>query len=289
MPSPAEGFLAHRPRLFGLAYRMLGSRADAEDVLQDAYLRWQTARRDELESPEAWLVTVVTRLSIDRLRSAKVEREAYTGPWLPEPLVAPDPEVPERSLELADDISQAFLVMLEHLAPEERAVFLLREVFDADYPEVAQMLGKSESACRQMLHRAKERVHQQRPRFQVNPEAHKRLLARFAVAAASGDQEALRRLFAEDVSFTADGGGKVKSTTKPIQGAGRVMRLFWAINRRLGGHLSYREATINGQPGLLRFYDGALDATMSFVTDGERILDVYLVRNPDKLQHIHVA
>jgi len=289
MPSPAEGFLAHRPRLFGLAYRMLGSRADAEDVLQDAYLRWQTARRDELKSPEAWLVTVVTRLSIDRLRSAKVEREAYTGPWLPEPLVAPDPELPERSLELADDISQAFLVMLERLAPEERAVFLLREVFDADYPEVAQMLGKSESSCRQMLHRAKERVHQERPRFQVNPEAHKRLLARFAVAAASGDLESLRQLFAEDVSFTADGGGKVKSTTKPIQGGERVTRLFWAITRRVGGHLSYREAVINGQPGLLRFYDGALDATMSFVTDGERILDVYLVRNPDKLQHIHVA
>ena len=290
MSSPEETFLAHRPRLFGLAYRMLGSQSDADDVLQDAYLRWQTAPREELRSPEAWLVTVVTRLSIDRLRDAKREREAYTGPWLPEPLVGEEPETPERASELASDVSLAFLMVLERLAPEERAVFLLREVFDMDYPELAQMVGKSEAACRQMLHRAKERVREERPRFQVNPAAHRQLLDRFIVATRSGKQEDLMALFAKDVRFTSDGGGKVPAVLRVLEGAERVMRFYAAIGRlTMHRAISYRHAEINGQPGLLQFVDGKLTGALTLVTDGVRILEIYSVRNPDKLKHIHVS
>lgn len=288
IPAEEQEFVRQRPRLFGLAYRMLGSRSDAEDVLQDAWLRWQGAERRELRSPEAWLTTVVTRLSIDRLRAAKTEREHYTGSWLPEPLVAQELPAPDRAAELASDVSMAFLMVLERLAPEERAVFLLREVFDTDYPEIAQMLGKGEAACRQMLHRAKERLQAERPRFQVNPEAHRRLLQRFVAAAESGDRERLMALFAEDVSFTGDGGGKVKSLLKTVAGAERVTRLMQAFARMMGPRLSYRAAVVNGEPGLLRFLDGKLDATMSCTTDGSRILDIYVVRNPDKLKGIAV-
>ncbi|HEX2668104.1 MAG TPA: RNA polymerase sigma-70 factor [Gammaproteobacteria bacterium] len=288
MPASETTFLSHRPRLFGLAYRMLGSRSDAEDVLQDAWLRWRTADEAGLMDPEAWLVTVVTRLSIDRLRAAKREREAYQGPWLPEPLVA-EAEAPERAVELAGDVSQAFLLVLERLAPEERAAFLLREVFDADYREVAQMLGRSEAACRQLLHRARERVRAERPRFQVNPEAQRRLLERFMAALQADSREEMLAVLAPEAAFTADGGGKVPAALRVLHGAGRIAHLFSSLNQRFSGRFSYREALINGEPGVLRFLDGRLDSTLGFVTDGERILDIYIVRNPDKLQHITVA
>ncbi len=290
MPSPEEIFLSHRPRIFGLAYRMLGSQSDAEDVLQDAYLRWCSAPQEELRSPEAWLVTVVTRLSIDRLRDAKRERETYTGPWLPEPLVGEEPETPEQASELASDVSMAFLMVLERLAPEERAVFLLREVFDMDYPELAQMLGKTEASCRQMLHRAKERVREGRTRFQVNPAAHRQLLERFITASRSGKREELMPLFAQDIRFSSDGGGKVRAVLKVLEGAERVTRFYTQISRLAVGHdLSYRHATVNGQPGLLQYTDGQLTGALTMVTDGVRILEIYSVRNPDKLKHIHVA
>ena len=287
MSTDDQGFLELRPRLFGLAYRMLGSRADAEDVLQDAWLRWQGAEQRELRSPEAWLTTVVTRLSIDRLREAKKKREQYTGPWLPEPLVAE--ETPDRAAELASDLSMAFLMVLERLAPEERAVFLLREVFDMDYPELARMLGKHEAACRQMLHRAKQRMHQERPRFQVNPAAHRRLLDRFIAATQSGDRERIMALLAEDARFTSDGGGKVRAVLRVLEGAERVARFYSALSRYASGRVGYRHAEVNGEPGLLLFLDGRLAGAISVVTDGQRILDIYTVRNPDKLRHIVLA
>lgn len=285
MPANETTFLSHRPRLFGLAYRMLGSRSDAEDVLQDAWLRWRSADEAGLTDPAAWLVTVVTRLSIDRLRAAKREREAYQGPWLPEPLVA-EAESPERAVELAGDVSQAFLLVLERLAPEERAAFLLREVFDADYKEVAQMLGKSEAACRQLLHRARERVRAERPRFQVNPEAQRRLVERFVAALQADSREEMLAVLAPEAALTADGGGKVPAALRVLHGAERIAHLFASLNQRFGTQFSYREALINGEPGMLRFMDGRLDSTLGFVTDGERILDIYIVRNPDKLQHL---
>lgn len=287
MSTADQEFLGLRPRLFGLAYRMLGSRADSEDVLQDAWLRWQGAERDGLRSPEAWLTTVVTRLSIDRLREAKQKREQYVGPWLPEPLVAE--EAPDRAAELASDLSVAFLTVLERLAPEERAVFLLREVFDMDYPELAQMLGKNEAACRQMLHRARQRMHQDRPRFQVNPEAHRRLLDRFVAATQSGDRERIMALLAEDARLTSDGGGKVRAVLRVLEGADRVTRFYCALSRHASGRVSYRHAQVNGEPGLLLFLDGQLGGAISVVTDGERVLDIYTVRNPDKLRHISMS
>ncbi|HJV68715.1 RNA polymerase sigma-70 factor [Ideonella sp.] len=280
-------FAAARPRLFAIAYRMLGTRADAEDVLQDAWLRWHRADRASLQSAEAWLVTVVTRLAIDRLRAAKAEREAYVGWWLPEPLVEPvDERTPEAAAELAGELSVALLWVLERLGPEERAAFLLRQVFDHDYAEIAALLDRSEAACRQMVHRASERVQQERPRFEVPPAAHRQLVERFMHAARSGERQALKALLADDVAVVGDGGGKVPSFMKILRGADRVANLYWALFLRLGSQVVYREAWINGEPGLLRYVDGRLESAQAFATDGERIRAIYAVRNPDKLAGI---
>ncbi|MES2937253.1 MAG: RNA polymerase sigma-70 factor [Pseudomonadota bacterium] len=279
-------FDALRPRLFGIAYRMLGLRADAEDVLQDAWLRWNTTDHAAVQSAEAWLVTVVTRLAIDRLRAAKAEREAYTGLWLPEPLVELDERTPEAAAELASDLSVAFMHMLERLAPEERAAFLLRQVFDYDYAEIAAMLDKGEAAVRQAVHRAAERVRLERPRFAVPPETHRRLLEKFVAAARSGQRPAIRALLDENAEAQGDGGGKVPSVAGGMLGAERITNLYWAHALRLGERLQYRIASINGEPGLLRYVDGQLESAQAVVTDGERIVRIYVVRNPDKLARI---
>jgi len=287
-PDATDPFAALRPRLFGIAYRMLGTRADADDVLQDAWLRWHRTDTSTLQSAEAWLVTVVTRLAIDRLRAAKVEREAYVGWWLPEPLVEADTHTPEAVAELASDVSVAFLWVLERLAPEERAAYLLREVFDHDYADIAALLDKSEAACRQLVHRAGERVRQQRPRFDVPRQAHRRLLERFVQAARSGEREAMKALLDANVEVLSDGGGKVPSFGQVLQGADRVTNLYWAVGKRTENHAIYRLAQINGEPGLLRFFDGRLESAQAFVTDGERIVTIYTVRNPDKLVRIEL-
>ncbi|MFN4118936.1 RNA polymerase sigma-70 factor [Acidovorax sp.] len=291
-PTPADPFTSLRPRLFGIAYRMLGVRADAEDVLQDAWLRWSRQDPTALQSAEAWLVTVVTRLSIDRLRALKAEREAYVGWWLPEPLVQlQDPitgdaqhhHTPEAAAELAGELSVAFLYVLERLGPEERAAFLLRQVFDYDYPEIAAQLGKTEAACRQMVHRASERVQQARTRFEVPRAVHRQLLQRFMLAAKSGDRSAIESLLSEDAQLIGDGGGKVASFPKPLVGRFRIAMLYWAQHRRLGAQLAYRMALINGEPGLLYYANGRLDSAQAFVMEGEHIVAIYAVRNPDKL------
>jgi len=281
-----DAFAALRPRLFALAYRMLGARADAEDVLQDAWLRWHRADHAALQSAEAWLVTVVTRLAIDRLRAAKTEREAYVGWWLPEPLVDVDERTPEAAAELAGELSVALLWVLERLSPEERAAFLLRQVFDHDYAEIATLLDKSEAACRQMVHRASERVQQARPRFEVSKDAHRRVLEKFVQAARSGERAAMKALLADDVQIVGDGGGKVPSIFKVLHGADRIANLYWALARRLKDQVDYRIAQINGEAGLLRYVDGRLESAQAFVTDGERIVAIYAVRNPDKLAGI---
>jgi len=281
----ADPFAALRPRLFAIAYRMLGTRADAEDVLQDAWLRWHQSDQSGLQSAEAWLVTVVTRLSIDRLRAARTEREAYIGWWLPEPLVELDERTPESAAEMASDLSVAFLWVLERLAPEERAAFLLRQVFDHDYDEIAALLGKSEAACRQMVHRAGERVRQQ-PRFAVDRDKHQRVLEKFMHAARSGERDAIQALLDENVQLVGDGGGKVPSFLKILRGAHRIANLYWALWRRLGESVVYRMAWVNGEPGLLRYVNGELESAQAFVIDGERIVAIYTVRNPDKLAGI---
>lgn len=269
--------------MFGLAYRMVGSRADAEDIVQEVYLRWHHANRGAIENPEAWLVTAATRLSIDRLRRLKTEREAYIGPWLPEPIVAPEPP-PDRQLELADDLSVAFLTLLERLAPDERAAFLLHDVFDVGYDGVAAALDRSEAACRQVVHRARERVRGDRKRFEASESAKAEILHKFMAAIDARNEDALLQLFAPDATWTADGGGKSAAGLHPIVGADRIARLvvglrerFWTPNRTM------RIATINGESGLC-FVDGdRLTAVLSIATDGDRILAVYAVVNPDKL------
>ena len=288
-PAAPDTFQALRPRLFGIAYRMLGVRADAEDVVQDAWMRWNATDTSALQSAEAWLVTVATRLAIDRLRAAKAEREAYVGEWLPEPLVVLDEHTPESIAERADELSLAFLHLLERLGPEERAAYLLRQAFDYDYPEIAAMLGKSEPAVRQSVHRAAERLRLERPRFQVPPAQHLQLLQRFVNAASSGNRDAIRALLADDVATIGDGGGKVPSVPGGMHGVERVTNLFWAHHLRLGARISYRIVQINGSPGFLRFIDGQLESAQAVVSDGERIVAIYAVRNPDKLARILAA
>jgi RNA polymerase sigma-70 factor (ECF subfamily) len=285
-PSDSDAFATLRPRLFSIAYRMLGTRADAEDVLQDAWLRWQRADHAALQSAEAWLVTVVTRLAIDRLRAAKAEREAYVGWWLPEPLVELDERTPEVAAELADELSVALLWVLERLSPEERAAFLLRQTFDYDYAEVAALLGKNETACRQLVHRASERVRQERPRFDVSKDDHRRLLEKFIQAARTGERDAIKSLLDDGVQLVGDGGGKVPSFLEVVLGADRIADLYWAFSQQMAHQVIYRIAQINGEPGMLRYVDGQLESAQAFVTDGERIVAIYAVRNPDKLAGI---
>ena len=280
---PTEAFEPLRPRLFGLAYRMLGSRAEAEDILQEAYLRWHQTDRQAIENPEAWLVTTTSRLAIDRLRRLKTEREAYVGPWLPEPIVSPVPP-PDRDVNLAEDLSIAFLALLERLAPDERAAFLLHEAFDVDYTQIAQVLGKSAAACRQTVHRARARVRGERKRFDASEAAKRSLLQAFRTALEARDEKTLLALFAPDATWTADGGGKVAAAPRPIFGADQIVHVllglrekFWAVDRVV------EIATVNGEPGLWIHDGGRPVAVMAIETDGERILKAYVVVNPEKL------
>ncbi len=279
----STAFAALRPRLFSIAYRMLGVRADAEDVVQDAWLRWHGSDQQAVQSAEAWLVTLTTRLAIDRLRARQAERDAYVGWWLPEPIVELDERTPESSAEMASEVSMAFLWVLERLSPEERAAFLMRQVFDHDYADIADMLGKSEAACRQMVHRAQERVRQQTPRFDVPRETHRALLGRFMAAAQAGDRAAMKAMMADEVQLVSDGGGKIKSFLRILRGAGRVAGVFWSLEHQYPQRVAYRQARINGEPGLLRYVEGKLESAQSFVIEDGRIAAVLVVRNPDKL------
>lgn len=279
----SDAFAPLRPRLYAIAYRMLGTRADAEDVLQDAWLRWHQTDHAVVQSAEAWLVTTVTRLAIDRLRAAKVERESYVGWWLPEPLVEIDEHTPEAAAELASELSVALMWVLERLSAEERAAFLLRQVFDRDYDEIAALLGKSEVACRKVVQRASERVQEARVRFDVSQHAHRRVVENFMRAAQSGERDAMKALLADDIELVGDGGGKVPTFFKVLHGALRIANLYWVVWRRQSERIVYRTAFINGQLGLLRYIDGKLESAQALATDGERITGIYAVRNPDKL------
>ena len=290
MDHRTDTFQHFRPRLYGIAYRMLGSQADAEDMLQEAYLRWHRTDTERVRSPEAWLTTTITRLCIDRLRAARVERDAYAGPWLPEPMVGELSAAPDQATELATDLSVAFLVVLERLAPEERAAFLLHDVFDCDYPDVAGVLGKSQAGCRQLVHRARERVRRDRPRFQVSEAARRRLLDQFCTALQTSDRDTLLTLFAEDATWTADGGGKTRAAKKVVQGGTRVAKLLAGIGRMLArqypGRVKFYQVAINGDTGLLACIDGQPRWALSIETDGVRILAGYNVLNPEKLRRI---
>lgn len=289
MNAPTHTFSQLRPRLQGMAYRMLGSAAEAEEVVQDAWLRWHDTDPSRIDNAEAWLVSVTTRLAIDRLRSAKVQRQHYVGIWLPEPLLGEDPVSPEALLERVEDVSVAFLALLERLTPEARAAYLLREVFDADYGEVAEALGKSESACRQLVHRAKQQLKDERPRHTVARETQMRLLRGFANAAARGDFASLKAMLAEDAQLMGDGGGKVPSFGVPLLGGQRIAQLYLATSLRFAGQVHLEVVVLNGQWGLLRFINGALESAQSLETDGQRIVRIHVQRNPDKLARIATA
>lgn len=289
MDDATRDFDRLRPRLQGIAYRMLGSTAEAEEMVQDAWLRWHESDRAAVASVDAWLVTITTRLAIDRLRAAKVQREHYVGFWLPEPALSDSPHSPEQLLERAGDLSVAFLTLLERLAPEARAAFLMREVLDADYDELAQTLGKSEAACRQLVSRAKAQLREGRPRYAVPPETHLRVMRQFADALAQGDFAALTALLADDAELIGDGGGKVPSFGRALLGGRRIAQLLYAAWRRHGAGVRIELARFNGQWGVLRFIDGVLESAQAVETDGERIVRLHVQRNPDKLARMAAA
>jgi RNA polymerase sigma-70 factor (ECF subfamily) len=280
-------FEAERGRLQRLAYRMLGSVSDAQDVVQDAWLRW-TRAGDEVADPAAWLVRVVTRLCLDRLRAAKAERAAYRGPWLPEPLIEPLVADP---VERAEDVSVAFLLALERLSPLERAVFLLREAFEEDYAAIGEALGRSEAAVRQLAARAKAHLREARPRYAVDRAEAERLAQAFLAAAASGDASAFSALLAQDAIMVSDGGGKRMAALRVLVGPADIAGLFLAVAERHGPMAisALRLARINGYPGVvLEMADGPQTFALEPGPDG-RIAAIYVVRNPEKLGHVSAS
>ena len=283
-PHDNDPLAPHRGRLLGLAYRMLGSRSDAEDVVQDAYLRFAGAQ--DVHNPEAFLVTVVTRLCLDRLKSAKAQREVYVGPWLPEPVFDAEGLSADATTELADDLSFALLLALDRLSPLERAAFLLHDVFDTPFSEIAATLGRTEASCRQLASRARRAVRDNRPPPARAPDNHARLLQAFGEAVASGNVTQLAALLREDAVALTDGGGRKTAARNPIRGAERIARFFIGIAAKNAGHdMRIEPAMINGAAGALLYLDGELDNTMSMAIDGDRIAAIYIVRNPDKLRH----
>jgi RNA polymerase sigma-70 factor (ECF subfamily) len=281
-----EAFNVHRPLLFGIAYRMLGRVVEAEDVIQEVWLRWSKQDGAAVQSAKAWLVAATTRLCIDQLRSARRQREEYYGVWLPEPLmVAPGPQ-PDRSAELSDSLTMAFMLMLESLSPDERAVFLLREVFDYDYADVAAIVNKSEPNCRQIVRRAKLQL-QAVPKTPAPPtELARRLVDEFLAAAATGKVDDMLAVLTDDSTVYSDGGGRVKAAGRAILGADRVSRFFAGIWPRYMLELDRRFVEINGRPGLLMSSRGQIHYAFSFEMAGARVRAIYIVCNPDKLQHL---
>jgi RNA polymerase sigma-70 factor (ECF subfamily) len=287
-------FHAYRYLLFSIAYRMLGSIMDAEDCLQETFLRWHEAcengEAEAIRSPRSYLCTVVTRQCIDVLRSARVQREAYVGVWLPEPLVtayqsgaSPDPEA---SVEQSESLSLAFLRLLEYLSPLERAVFLLRQVFDFEYDEIAQIVQKSPQNCRQIMRRARHNLAEHNHHYNVPPELRELMTYQFIQACTTGDMQGLLHVLADDVVMHSDGGGKVRAALKPIYGAAKVARGLLGLMRKIPPGATSQLALVNGQLGILTYLDGAPYAVLAFSLVNDRIQEIALIVNPDKLRGI---
>ena len=287
MTAWTEDFERHRSLLFSIAYRMLGSVAEAEDVVQEAYLRWREVPEGEVRSSKSYLSAVVTRLSIDRLRSAR--REEYIGPWLPEPLISDRAEELAAHYELDESLSMAFLVLLESLNPVERAVFLLREVFDYDYEEISSIVRKSEANCRQIARRARQSVAARRPRFERSLEKEKMLTERFVEACMSGDMEGLLELLSEDVTLWSDGGGKVAAAPYPIHGPEKVARFLVGVLRTVPPGFFAHPARVNGGPGAIGYVDDHPTGVVALDVAEGRIRRVRIVVNPDKLRTVPPA
>jgi RNA polymerase sigma-70 factor (ECF subfamily) len=283
-PDPAtEAFLAHRNLLFTVAYEMLGSAADAEDVLQETWLRWTGVDLGSVRDQRAYLVRIATRQALSRLRTLGRRKESYVGPWLPEPLLT-TPDVAE-DVELADSVSMAMLLVLETLTPTERAVFVLRDVFDVDYDEIAEAVGKSPAAVRQIAHRARAHVAARRPRGPVSPAEARDALEAFQRAAETGDLQRLLDILAPDVVFLGDGGGVVQAVRAPVVGADRVARVLAAGLARIAA-ASLQPALVNGYPALILRLGGEVDTVIAVRIDDGLITGLYAVRNPEKLSHM---
>jgi RNA polymerase sigma-70 factor (ECF subfamily) len=280
----AEIFNQYRALLFSIAYRMLSSATDAEDIVQEAFVRWLQAGAAEVQSPKAYLSTVVVRLCLDQLRSARARREVYAGQWLPEPIATGGRHELAETVMLAESLSFAFLVMLERLQPLERAVFLLREVFDYDYAEIAAIVGKTAAYCRQILHRAHEHLGQRRGRQAVSREQRERITTQFLRASTSGDMQGLLALLTDDIVFTGDGGGKAPTAKMPVQGPDKVARGMFGALQKWYSAAQGGIAEVNGQPAIVGYLNGQPMGVILLDIDGDRVRHIYTVLNPDKLR-----
>lgn len=282
-----EAFETYRPLLFSIAYRMLGSASEADDILQETYLRYRSSTESEISSLKAYLTTIITHLCLDYLKSARVQREQYIGPWLPEPILTTDADnMPNNVVEQHESISLAFLVLLEILTPPERAVFLLREVFEFDYQEIAQMLGKSSANCRQLFHRAKAYLAERRHRFDASRETHLQLISRFLQACQEGDVQGLAEILAQDVIAWSDGGGKVVAARRPISGADAVARFWLALAKKTPANFVITFEEVNGSLAVLMWMSGSLFSVTTFDIMSQHIQSIRSVMNPDKLAYI---
>jgi RNA polymerase sigma-70 factor (ECF subfamily) len=285
----AQMFELHRRHLTGLAYRMLGSLAEAEDIVQDAYLRWHKADRSVVEDPRAYLSSTVARLCLDHLKSARVRREQYVGPWLPEPIVDASILTPDTASELADDLSVALMMTLERLSPLERAAFILHDVFDMDFEAIASVLDRNAAACRQLAARARAHVHDAKPRFNASPEDAARLSDAFHQAILSGDAAGLGQMLAADAVLYSDGGGKRAAALNPIRGSDKITRFFAGITQKRGvpALVAVHRVSLNGLPGFLIVDDEGAIETLALDINNGQIAAIYAVRNPDKLAHLN--
>lgn len=280
-------FDQYRGLLFSIAYRMLGSVADAEDMLQETFIRWQQSAEDKIQSPRAFLVTIVSRLCINHLQSARVRREEYVGQWLPEPVVTDTGSDPFEIVKVDESLSMTFLILLERLTPIERAVFLLREVFEYEYSEVAAVLQQSEVNCRQILRRARQHVSEMRPRFEVSERKQNALLQRFLEAVGNGDMEGVVALLSKDVALHSDGGGKAIAVPNAVRGASNVARgILGGLKRLVPKDLVRHLARINGEAGLINYLDGKPHSVLTIEAVGDEIRAIYIITNPEKLSHL---
>jgi RNA polymerase sigma-70 factor (ECF subfamily) len=282
-----EAFEHYRVLLFSLAYRMTGSASDAEDLVQETYLRYQASESTEIVSLKAYLTTIITRLALNYLKSARVAREQYIGTWLPEPiLTSEDGGFPGTALEQQEALSLAFLRLLEALSPPERAVFLLHEIFDYPFSEIGSMLSKSPATCRQILHRARQALQDRRARFEPEPQRQRQLLLRFLSASQAGDMTALTSLLAQDAISWSDGGGKVQTNLKPIYGQQAVARFWLSVTRKNQRPLTLTLAEINGSPALLFWDEDSLAVVISLTLSAVGIQEIYALLNPEKLAYL---
>ncbi len=286
-----DPFEEYRSLLFAIAYRMLGSAMEAEDIVQEAYLRYRATPPESIRTLKSFLTTIVHHLCLDHLKSAQARRESYVGPWLPEPIITGDGASllsPLRQITDRESISMAFLVLLESLSPLERAVFLLREVFDYEYAEIAQITGHNEAACRQLFSRAKKHISEHRPRFPASPEAHAKMVDRFMAACIAGDLDGLMSLLAEDVTVWSDGGGKVPALLHPVQGRDMVARGVIGVLSRAPEGMTVEVIEANGLPALLTRVKGQIFSVVTLEVEGDFIRAVRSVANPDKLAHLNL-